>query len=108
MKSKQLTRTMLALTVGTLLHTSVQAQEYDNRPNLYTGGIYQFFDSEVNQDDDFGWLFGAELPLSQRWGVSLEHWLVETDNDNVPGDAELKYTRLGGNYHLTQHGLWQP
>lgn len=105
---KLLTRSMLTLTVGMLLQTSVQAQEYDNRPNVYAGGIYQFFDSEVNQDDDFGWLFGAELPIAERWGLSLEHWEVETDNDNAPGEADLKYTRLGGNYHLTQHGAWQP
>lgn len=105
---KLLTRSMLTLTVGMLLQTSVQAQEYDNRPNVYAGGVYQFFDSEVNQDDDFGWLFGAELPISERWGLSLEHWEVETDNDNAPGEADLKYTRLGGNYHLTQHGAWQP
>ncbi len=107
-KPNLLTRSVLALTVGTLLHTSVQAQEYDTRPNVYTGGIYEFIDSDMNQDDDFGWLVGAELPVSQRWGVSLEHWLIETDNETGPGDADLKYTRLGGNYHLAPQGLWQP
>lgn len=109
-KPKLLTRSVLALTVGTLvcMHTSVQAQEYDNRPNLYTGAIYQFIDSEVNQDDDFGWLFGGEVPVSERWGVAMEHWNVETDNEPGPGDADLKYTRLGANYHLTPSGQWQP
>lgn len=105
---KLLTRTMLTLTVGMLLQTSVQAQEYDTRPNVYAGGVYQFFDSEVNQDDDFGWQIGGEVPISERWGLSLEHWEVETDNDNGPGEADLKYTRLGGNFHLTQFGAWQP
>jgi OOP family OmpA-OmpF porin len=75
---------------------------------VYTGALYQFIDSEVNQDDDYGWLFGAELPVAERWGITLEHWNVETDNDNAAGDADLKYTRLGGNYHLTQSGPWQP
>lgn len=105
---KLLTRSLLALSAGMLLHTSVQAQEYDNRANVYTGALYQFFDSEVNQDDDFGWLFGAEVPVSERWGLNLEHWIVDTDNEDMPGEAELKYTRIGGNYHLTQHGAWQP
>lgn len=105
---KLLTRSMLTLTVGMMLQTSVQAQEFDTRANVYAGGVYQFFDSEVNQDDDLGWLFGAEVPISERWGLSLEHWEVETDNDNGPGEADLKYTRLGGNFHLTQKGAWQP
>lgn len=105
--TKPLARTVLALTAGTLLHTAVQAQEYDTRPNIYAGPIYQFIDSDVNQDDDFGALFGVELPVSERWGATLEHWLVDTDNDNGPGDAELKYSRIGGNYHLTQRGQWQ-
>lgn len=62
----------------------------------------------MNQDDDFGALFGAELPVSNRLGATLERWLVDTDNDNGPGDAELTYTRIGGNYHLTQQQDWQP
>lgn len=107
-KPTLLTRTVLALTAGTLLHTAVQAQEYDTRPNLYTGGLYHFIDSDMNQDDDFGALFGAELPVSTRLGATLERWLVDTDNDTGPGDAELTYTRIGGNYHLAQHGNWQP
>src|SRR5688572_13049156 len=107
-KAKPLTHSVLALTVGMLLQTSVQAQEYDTRPNVYTGGLYQFIDGKVDQEDDFGWLFGAELPVSQRWGVSLEHWLLETDNEAGPGDADLKYTRIGGNYHLNPTGPWQP
>lgn len=107
-KPKLLIRSVLALTAGMLLHTSVQAQEYDTRPNVYTGANYQFFDSKVQQDDDYGWLFGLEVPVAERWGLNLEHRLVETDNENAPGDAELKYTRLGANYHLAQQGQWQP
>jgi OOP family OmpA-OmpF porin len=106
-KPKLLIPSMLALTAGMLLQASVQAQEFDTRPNIYTGANYEFFDNDVNQDDDFGWLFGAEVPVAERWGINLEHWQVETDNDNAPGDAELKYTRLGANYHLAQQGPWQ-
>jgi OOP family OmpA-OmpF porin len=107
-KRKLLIQSMLTLTVGMLLHTSVQAQEFDTRPNVYTGANYQLFDNEVNQEDDLGWLFGAEVPVAERWGVNLEHWLVESDNENAPGDAELKYTRLGANYHLAPQSQWQP
>lgn len=106
--AKPLTHSVLALTAGMLLHTAVQAQEYDTRPNIYAGGVYHFIDSDVNQEDDLGALFGAELPVSNRLGATLERWLVDTDNDNGPGDAELTYTRIGGNYHLTQHQDWQP
>ncbi len=106
-KPKLLTHSMLALTAGMLLQTSVQAQEFDTRPNVYTGANYELFDNELNQDDDYGWLFGAEVPVAERWGINLEHWQVETDNDNAPGDAELKYTRLGANYHLATQGPWQ-
>jgi OOP family OmpA-OmpF porin len=107
-KRNPLIHSMLTLSVGILLHTSAQAQEYDTRPNIYAGSNFQFFDSKVKQDDDFGWLFGAEVPVAERWGVNLEQWLVESDNENAPGDAELKYTRLGANYHLAMQGDWQP
>lgn len=97
-----------ALVASTLLTNAAQAQEIDNRANVYGGAIYQFFDSEVNQEDDFGGLLGVEVPVGQRWGAVLEHWNIDTDNDNGPGDADLKYLRLGGNYHLTPRGDWQP
>src|SRR5690606_34198385 len=107
---KLLVRAAAAFVASTLLHSAVhaQTQPIDNRANVYGGAIYQFFDSEVNQDDDFGWLMGVEVPVGERWGAVLEHWNVETDNDNGPGDADLKYFRLGGNYHLTPRGDWQP
>lgn len=106
--TKLIGRTVLAVAAGSLLSTAVLAQEYDNRPNIYTGGNYHFFDSEINQEDDLGWVFGGEVPVAERWGVALEQFLVETDVEGAPGDAELKRIRLGANYYLAQRGLWQP
>jgi len=105
---KMLTRAVLALAAGTLLSSTVLAQDFDTRPNVYGGALYEFIDSDVNQDDDFGWIMGVEVPVAERWGATLEHWNVETDNNNGPGDADLKYFRVGGNYHLTPRGAWQP
>lgn len=105
---KLFARTALAVAAGTLLGATAVAQDFDTRPNVYGGAIYEFFDSEVNQDDDSGWLFGAEIPVAERWGATLEQWRIDTDNNDGPGDADLDYTRLGGNYHLMPRGNWQP
>lgn len=102
------TRAAMAFAACTMLSPLVHAQDFDTRPNVYGGALYEFFDSDVNQDDDFGWIMGVEIPVAERWGATLEHWNVETENDNGPSDADLKYFRLGGNYHLTPRGAWQP
>jgi len=106
--NKLFARAAAVFVAGALMNTAVHAQQIDNRANVYGGALYQFFDSEVNKEDDFGWLIGVEVPVGERWGAVLEHWKVDTDNNNGPGDADLKYFRLGGNYHLTPLGDWQP
>ena len=102
-------KSTVALLAASLVLTSpLSAQEVDNRANIYGGAVDYIFDSEWNQDDAWGWLFGAEVPLSERWGGALEYWNLDSDLDVGPGDSELEYIRLGGNYHLLEQNGWQP
>lgn len=106
--TKTLHRAVLSLSAGLLLLNTVQAQEIDNRANIYGGLSYYSFDKAWDLDDDNGWFVGAELPVAEKWGVTVEHMDLETEHEIVPADADIFYTRLGGNYHLNPMNKWQP
>jgi OOP family OmpA-OmpF porin len=106
--TKTLQRTVLSLSASLLLLNTVQAQEIDNRANVYGGLGYYSFDKAWDLDDDNGWIVGAELPVAEKWGVTVEHMDLETQHETLPVDADMFYTRLGGNYHLSPMNKWQP
>ena len=108
MAQQKIVPALIALAVGAALSGSVLAQDVDNRPNVYAGGIYHFFDNKIDQEDDAGWLVGGEFPLSERVGMALEYWQVDSASEIVPSDEEITMFRFGWNYHLQQAGLWQP
>jgi len=106
--TKKLTHAVLALTAGVMLAASAQAQNADNRANVYVGGSNYFFDNNTHYDNDKGWIFGAEMPLTSRWAVGLERINASPNSEIGLGGAELGLTRLGANYHLVRSGNWQP
>jgi OOP family OmpA-OmpF porin len=92
-----------------LLAGTALAQEVDNRANLYGGFSNYLFDSDWGQDDDFGMIGGAEIPLNTRWSATVERWGIDSDFEVGPGESETTYTRLGTNYHFNQlRGSFQP
>lgn len=105
---KTLHRTLLTLSAGVLLLSPLQAQEYDNRANVYGGLSYKMFDDDWNQHNETGQFFGGEIPVYERWGLSLEKWQANSTRKQIGGDTKFNYLRLGGNYHLDQVGEWQP
>lgn len=98
---------LVALSLGALAGAA-QAQDFENRANLYGGIEYYDFDGDWNQDSDYGWLVGGEVPVAERWGLALEHADWTSDLDNAPGDADFRWTRIGPNYLLTPINGWQP
>ena len=105
---KLIARTAVSIAAGSLLTTAIHAQDIDNRANVYGGVVEYLFDSDWNQGDDLGWLVGGEVPVGDRWALTLEHYDLQPDNDSAPGDADFTYSRFGGNYHLNPRGNWQP
>ena len=101
-------RTLLSLSAGILLLNPVQAQDFDNRANIYGGVNHYRFDNDWKQDNDFGWFIGGEVPLAERWALTLENWNLDSDREQIPGEAEFDYRRLGTNYLLTPINEWQP
>ncbi|MES2604606.1 MAG: OmpA family protein [Pseudomonadota bacterium] len=108
LKTKKLTHAVLAATAGMLLTVSVQAQDVDNRANVYLGASNYFFDDNSSPDHDLGWNFGAELPVSNRWALGLERIEASADSDDGRWQNDLSLTRLSANYHLLKSGNWQP
>lgn len=102
-----LTRALL-VSAGALLLNPVQAQDYENRGNVYGGAKYYNFDGDWNQDSDYGWMVGGELPVAERWGLALEHSEFESDLDSGTGDSDFRWTRLGPNFLLKPVNGWQP
>jgi len=84
------------------------AQEYDNSANINFGATRLSFDSERNQDDDFGFAVGGEYPLTGRWSIAADYFNVDTDMENLAGKSEYEYSRVGVNYHFNQVSGWQP
>lgn len=107
-RTNALCRTLTALSAGVLLQSPLQAQEVDNRANIYGGLNYQMFDDDWQQHNKRGHFYGGELPISERWGLALEQWKVDTTRKQGAGDTDNNYVRLGGNYHLDLVGDWQP
>ena len=107
LKTKTLTNAIMAATAGIVLAASVQAQETDNRPNVYVGTTHYSFDQN-GLHSDWGWNFGGEIPLSQRWMLGVEHLTVDTGNDAPTYDSTLSMSRLGFNYLFQKYGSWQP
>lgn len=108
MSHKRFLASALVLGAGSLLLTPAQAQDFENRPNVYGGVNYYDFDGDWNQDSDYGWMIGGEAPVAERWGLALEHADWDSDRDNAPGSADFRWTRIGPNYLLTPVNGWQP
>jgi len=102
-----LTRALL-VSAGVLLLNPAQAQDYENRSNVSGGAKYYDFDGNWNQDSDYGWMIGGEIPVAERWGLALEHSEFESDLDNAVGDADFRWTRIGPNFLLKPVNGWQP
>lgn len=102
-----LTRALL-VSAGVLMLNTAQAQDYENRSNLYGGMKLYNFDSNWNQDNGHGWITGGEAPFAERWSLAIEHAEFESDLDNAPGDSDFRWTRLGPNFLLHQVDGWQP
>jgi len=102
-----LTRALL-VSAGVLMFNTAQAQDYENRSNMYGGVKFYNFDSDWNQDNDYGWMIGGEAPVAERWSLALEHSEFESDLDIAAGDSDFHWTRLGPNFLLKQVNGWQP
>jgi OmpA-OmpF porin, OOP family len=108
LKAKKLTHAILAVTAGLLFTASVQAQEADNRANVFVGASNYFFDDDSKLGNTTGWNFGAEIPVGNRWAASLERINAEPDSEVGNWESDLGLTRIGANYHLLKSGNWQP
>lgn len=108
LKTRKMTHAILAVTAGMMLAASAQAQDADNRANVYVGASNYFFDNNTHLDNDLGWIFGAEMPIGNRWGLGLERINAKPDSEIGLGHSDLGLTRLGANYHLLKSGNWQP
>lgn len=99
---------MTAIMAGFLFSGAVQAQDLENRPNIYGGISWIDLDSKRDIDDDTGFVVGGEYPMSERWSAALELWQNEADLDNFDDESDNTYYRIGGNYHFNKLGQWQP
>lgn len=107
MKKALKTLPAIALIVLTTA-SAVQAEDRFNRSSVYAGPAYFDFDEDhVNDNDEGGFVLGAELALGERWSTQLEQYVTDV---NKPGSAEtaIDYYRLGMNYHTAMLGSWQP
>ena len=83
--------TFATLVASALLTTTLHAQDIDNRANVY-GGITEYvFDSNWNQDNGPGWMLGGELPVGERWALTLEQYKLETDKAVGLGEADYTF-----------------
>lgn len=106
---KNLVRAVAIISAGSAMNTAVQAQEeIDIRTSIYGGAHGSILDSDWNHDDEIGWFVGAEIPVAERWGLSLERMRVNADRDFAAGATAFETTRLGGNYYFKPRGKWQP
>jgi len=85
----------------------LSAQEILNTGNIYVGGVGYFSDTDRNIDDDLGVVLGGELPLSERWSVSSDYYMIGSDVKFIGGDADLDFYRVGLNYHFNQINGWR-
>ena len=60
LKTNKLTRAIMAVSAGVLLAVAANAQETDNRANVYLGASNYFFDNESQLDNEFT----LHLPIS--------------------------------------------
>jgi len=108
MKSLKVIFTITILTISLVFSGLLSAQEIFNPGNIYVGGVGYFSDTDRNIDDDLGVVIGGELPLSERWSVSSDYYMIGSDVKFIGGDADLDYLRVGLNYHFNQINGWQP
>lgn len=87
---------------------SVLAQDYENVPNVSFGLSGYFPESDRNLDDSTGMVFGGELPLSGRWSVNADYFVIDSEVQSDIYDADVDYLRLGLNYHFNKLRDWQP
>jgi len=88
--------------------TAVQAQDYENVPNVYLGLSGYFPESDRRLDDSTGMVFGGEMPLSGRWSLNADYFIIDSEVQSAPYDADVDYFRLGVNYHFNKLRDWQP
>lgn len=100
----------LTLASGMLLSGGSIAQDVDNDPSIYVGGMRYLFDRDKSQVNEEGIYYGAEvpIPLGDRVSVALERYDLDSDFKNQQSEAELTLHRLGFNYHLNNMAGWQP
>ncbi len=102
-----LTRALLA-SAGLLLLNPAQAQDYENRGNIYGGLNHINFDSEWNLDSDEGWFVGGEFPIAERWALAVERSKLDPELQALPGSSDFNLTRIGPNFLLQNINGWQP
>ena len=108
LKTNKLTRAIMAVSAGVLLAVAANAQETDNRANVYLGASNYFFDNESQLDNELTWMFGGEMPIGTRWGLGLENISGQADSTVKNSESDLTLTRIAANYHLLKTGNWQP
>jgi OmpA-OmpF porin, OOP family len=85
------------------------SQEVDNRFNVNAGVVGYLFNSDKNQDDDFGYQLGFEFPLTDRLSGTIQHSEVESDVLNSALQTDVSLLHGGINYNFDQiRGGWQP
>src|SRR5690606_1623643 len=108
MQMKTILRRALLASAGILLLNPAQAQDFENRGNIYGGFTHYNFDSKWNLGSDEGWMFGAEIPVAERWALSIERSWLDPRSELLPISGDFDWTRIGPNYLLQNIDGWQP
>src|SRR5690606_26058254 len=52
--------------------------------------------------------FGAEIPVAERWALSIERSWLDPRSELLPISGDFDWTRIGPNYLLQNIDGWQP
>lgn len=108
MQMNTILRRALLASAGILLLNPAQAQDFENRGNIYGGLNHYNFDSDWNLGNDEGWVIGAEIPVAERWAISIERSRLDPTPELLPSSSDFNWTRVGPNYLLQNINGWQP
>ena len=84
------------------------SQDVDNRYNINVGIVDYLFNSDKNQDDDFGYKLGFEFPLTEHLSGIVQHSEVDSDLDIGAGQTDVSLLHAGINYNFDMIREWQP
>ena len=83
------------LSISLLTSSLLLAQDFEVIPNVSIGLAGHFPESDRNLDDSAGVVFGGEFPITGRWSMAADYFVINTEVQSDIYDADFDYFRVG-------------